>query len=150
MQALTVTGAAFAGIGALLFAIGVVITRSNRAFARRALRAPGQVTGVRRSSPAGATTTIAYPELRFALPDGRLVETVARTGTNFERLQEGDAVTVLYDPADPTKARVDSRKASAGATLLGAGFLVIGGVFVLLGLALAAAGVAFDDALPGG
>ena len=147
MQALTLTGAAFAGIGALLFAIGVAITRSNRAFARRALRAPGQVTGVH--SSAGGTTAIAYPQLRFALPDGRVVEIAARTGTNFERLREGDAVTVLYDPADPTKARVDSRRASAGATLLGAAFLVLGGVFVLLGLALVAGGVALDDALPG-
>jgi hypothetical protein len=42
VEALTVTGAAFAGIGALLVVVGIAITRANRRFDRRALRATGQ------------------------------------------------------------------------------------------------------------
>jgi hypothetical protein len=55
---------------------------------------------------------------------------------------------VLYDPADPSQARVDSRSSTAGATLVGAAFMVFGAVFVLLGVGLIAAGIALDDALP--
>jgi hypothetical protein len=150
VEALTVTGAVFAGLGALLFALGVAITRANRGFDRRAVRAPGQVTGVRWEAigtPADRTMT-GFPELRFTLPDGREVQTVARTGTTFDTMREGEAVTVLYDPADPGQARVDGRSAAAGSTLVGAAFIVIGGVCVLIGAGLVAAGIALEDALP--
>ena len=150
MEALTITGAVFAGLGALLFAVGVVLVRANRRFDRRAVRAPGLVTGVKWEAigPAADRTMTGFPELRFTLPDGREVETVARTGTTFEAMKEGSPVTVLYDPADPSQARVDSPSASAGATIAGAAFLVIGAVLVLLGGGLIAAGIALEDALP--
>jgi hypothetical protein len=146
MEALTISGAAFAGVGALLLAIGAVIARANRRFTRGARRAPGVVTGVRWSAvgPPADTTTTPLPELRFTLPDGRVVETVARAGTTLDAMQEGKAVTVLYDPDDPARAQV----ASGGATALGVAFIVIGGVCVLLGAGLVAAGIALDDALP--
>jgi hypothetical protein len=152
VEALIVTGAVFAGIGALLVAAGIVVARANRRFDRRALRAPGRVTGVRWDAigpPANRTMT-GFPELRFTLPDGREVETVARTGTTFEAMKEGEAVTVLYDPADPRQARVDSRTAAGGATAVGVGFIATGGVCVLIGAGLIAAGLALEDALPGG
>jgi hypothetical protein len=146
MQVLTITGAVFAGIGALLLIIGVVIARANRKFTRRARRAPGFVTGVKWNAvgPQGDATMTGLPELRFTLPDGRVVETVARSGTTLDAMQEGKPVTVLYDPDDPARAQV----ASGGATALGVAFIAIGGVCVLLGAALVAAGVALDDALP--
>ena len=150
MEALAVTGAVFAGIGALLLAAGIVIARANRRFDRRALRAPGRVTGVRWEAigpPANRTMT-GFPELRFTLPDGREVETVARSGTTFEAMKEGEAVTVLYDPADPRQARVDSRTAAGGATAVAVGFMAIGGACVLIGAGLIAAGLALEDALP--
>jgi hypothetical protein len=89
-----------------------------------------------------------FPELLFTLPNGREVETVARTGTAFDAMREGQAVTVLHDPADPSQARVDSTGSAAGGTLVGAAFLAIGGVCVLIGAGLIAAGVALEDALP--
>jgi hypothetical protein len=146
MEALTITGAAFAGVGALLLVVGVVIARANRRFARRARRAPGLVTGVTWSAvgPPADTTMTALPELRFTLPDGRVVETVARAGTTLDAMQEGNAVTVLYDPDDPARAQI----ASGGATALGVAFIVIGGVCVLIGAGLVAAGTALEDALP--
>jgi hypothetical protein len=118
MEALTITGAVFAGLGVLLVAIGIVVTRANRRFDRR------------------------------ALPDGREVETIARTGTTFDAMKEGQDVTVLYDPGDPRQARVDSRTAAAGSTAVGIGFIAIGGACVLIGAGLIAAGIALEDALP--
>jgi hypothetical protein len=150
MEALTVTGAVFGGLGTLLFVLGIVLTRANRRFDRSALRAPGHVTGVHWEAigPAADRSMSGFPALRFTLPDGRVVDTVARTGTSFDAMKEGQPVTVLYDPADPSQARVDSPSSAAGATLAGAAFIVIGVVFVLIGAGLVAAGIALDDALP--
>ena len=142
METLLITGAVFAAIGAALVAIGVAITRSNRGFERRAARARGQVVDVRWEAigPPGDKIMTGFPVLRFTLPGGEAVETVARTGTSIDAMKEGEAVDVLYDPADPSQARVDSRASSAGSTLAGAAFMVIGGAFVVLGLALLAGG----------
>jgi Protein of unknown function (DUF3592) len=150
--ALIVTGAVFAGIGVLLVGAGIVVARANRGFDRRALRAPGHVTGVRWEpvGPAGDRMITGFPELRFTLPDGREVETVARSGTTFEAMKEGEAVTVLYDPADPRQARVDSRTAAAGSTAVAVALMAIGGACVLIGAGLIAAGIALEDALPVG
>ena len=146
MEALTVTGAVFAGIGGLLFVAGILITRANRRFVRGAARAPGHITGVRWEAvgPQSDTTMTGFPELRFTLPDGRVVETVARSGTTAQAMREGQAVTVLYDPADPAQAQVGK----GAATMVGVAFLAIGGIAVLLGAALIAAGMALEDALP--
>ena len=103
MEALTITGAVFAGLGALLFALGVVLVRANRRFDRRAVRAPGLVTGVKWEAigPAADRTMTGFPELRFTLPDGREVETVARTGTTFDAMKEGSAGHRALRPGRP-------------------------------------------------
>ena len=143
VETLLTTGAVFAILGAAMVAIGVAVARSTRDFERRAVRAPGRVVDVRWEAvgPAGDKIMTGFPVLSFTLPDGRAVETVANTGTTLDVMKEGQAVDVLYDPADPTQARVDSGASSAGSTLVGAAFIAIGGVFVVLGLAMLAAGV---------
>ena len=70
--------------------------------------------------------------LRFALPDGRTVETQSTWGTNPPPAKPGAQVTVLYDPADPTRASVP-----AGGT---ASF--VSWVIVALGLLLCFVGIA--------
>jgi len=146
---LAATGAIFAVLGALFGVLGYRIARAGRSFDRRAVRAPGEITDVhwRSIGPASGTTLTGFPVLRFTLPDGRVVETESRTGTTADVRKEGEAVTVLYDPADPGQARVDSASSTAASPLAGALFMVMGGAFVLLGLALIVAGIALDDAL---
>jgi hypothetical protein len=146
MEALTITGAAFAGIGLLLVVVGIVIARSQRAFHRRARRAPGYVTDVKWSAvgPQADTTMAAYPVVRFTLPDGREVETTARTGTTVDAMKQGKRVTVLNDPDDPAQAQV----ASSGGAIASGVFIGVGVILMLLGAGLIAAGIALDDALP--
>jgi hypothetical protein len=151
VEALIVVGALFTGGGALLFAVGAFLLRTNRRFDRRAQRAPGEVVDVRwrtQTSSAGGVRHTGYPVLRFTLPDGDTVETVARATTSLDAMHEGQPVTVLYDPDNPRQARLDTRAAGAGSTLLPAVFMSIGGVLAVIGLALLAAGIALDDALP--
>jgi hypothetical protein len=146
MEALTITGAAFVGVGLVLLAVGVLMARSHRRFTRRARRAPGVVTGVRWDAvgPPAQTTMTGLPELRFTLPDGRVVETVARTGTTLDAMKEGKPVTVLYDPEDPAKAQI----VSGGLAVMSGAFIGIGVILGLIGAGLIAAGMALDDALP--
>jgi hypothetical protein len=152
MQTLIVVGAIFAVGGALFFGLGLFLARANRRFDRAAQKASGEVVDVRWQSrsglAAGGVQRIGYPVLRFTLPDGGTVETVARTTTSADVMQRGRPVSVLYDPTDPRKARIDSGPAAAGPALMTVGFMVLGGVFLVLGLALIAGGIALDDALP--
>jgi hypothetical protein len=46
------------------------------------------------------------PVVRFALPDGRIVETEVRAGANPLANWEGHEVAVHYDPDDPAQVRV--------------------------------------------
>jgi hypothetical protein len=122
--------------------IGVVIAsvrglaRANR-FERTAQRTNALVTALhwKHTSSAGSSTSsrVAYPVLRFELPDGRPVEAESTFGSNPSPAREGDTVTVLYDPADPTDARVEGflssgRLASVIGLLIGLAFAVFGSV----------------------
>ena len=146
MEVLTLTGAAFAGVGVLLVVAGILMARSHRGFRRAARRAPGLVTDVKWEAvgPPGDVTMTGFPVLRFSLPDGREIETTARTGTTLDAMKQGKPVTVLYDPDDPRRAQV----ASGGLVMMAGGFIGIGIILALIGAGLIAAGVALDDALP--
>ena len=79
----------------------------------------------------GPNSSVAHPVLRFELPDGRTVEVESGAGTNPPSAREGDTVTVLYDPADPTVARIDGLMNSG--RLAGVIGLVMGILFVVFG-----------------
>lgn len=120
-------------VGGLVFArMGIRILRSARRFEAVAVRSHGTVTDLRFRSvgrQVGGGTW--YPVLRFDTADGRHIETEGLYGRSPPPAKRGDEVTVLYDPADPTKAALEGK--------LGGGPL--GTIFVVLGLFLAALGV---------
>ena len=70
VEALTITGAVFAGVGLLLFGLGIALTRSNRGFERGAQRAPGRIAGIRWETIGlpGDREMVGFPELRFEDP----------------------------------------------------------------------------------
>lgn len=136
----------FVAVGALLAVLGVRNLRASNRFIRTAGEASGEVTDVRtRAVGHGSDSNLAhFPVVRFQLPDGRVVEAETDTGVNFKRPRAGQPVTVLYDPADPTHARI-AGSVSGGIVH---GFLtVFGVVFALVGLAFFALFLAFGDAL---
>jgi hypothetical protein len=49
-----------------------------------------------------------YPRVRFATPTGESVEFTGSVGSTPAAFDVGEAVAVLYDPADPQDARIDS------------------------------------------
>ncbi len=75
-------------------------------------------------------TSIYYPVVRFRAADGREVETRTMMGTSFRRVREGDSVTVLYDPDDPTRAQLGRSRGlvivfGLAQCLFGAAFCVV-------------------------
>lgn len=127
------------GFGVAFIVGGVHRYRTNRAFLESAHRVPGIVTG---SHIVPTTDSYEYfPMLRFRALDGRDIETVGRTrSTSFElvRLKE-QQVWVLYDPADPRRAQMDT---SSGHGLTGSvGMVAAGCVFALIGIVVLVATV---------
>jgi Protein of unknown function (DUF3592) len=123
------------GIGVVIASVRGLV-RANR-FERTAQRTNALVTALRWKHTSGgsssSTSRIAYPVLRFQLPDGRSVETESTFGSNPAPAHEGDSVTVLYDPGDPTDARIEGflssgRLASVIGLLIGIAFAVGGSV----------------------
>jgi hypothetical protein len=142
-------GVLFALLGGVFVAIGTRGARASREFERVARRAPGVLTDIRyeRIGTPGEGSMHAVPVVRFTLPDGRTVQTEARMGATPGFNKPGKEITVLYDPADPRRARVDARMAGAGA-LAGGCMASLGLIFVVVGIALAIGGYFLAKALP--
>jgi hypothetical protein len=137
--AVTTAVAWFFPAGFILIGGGMVVASRRARHARQrweasAARAEGEVTDLRWHSLGRPSDSrlLAFPVLRFSLPDGRTVETQSTWGTNPPPAKPGATVTILYDPRDPTTASVP-----AGAT--GA---IVSGVIAALGALLVAVGVA--------
>ncbi len=99
--------------------------------ASRLVRVTGQVISQHRVT---LRWTIRYP-----LPDGSPSEFLVERTTRPMRLREGMAVSVLVDPADPHRARLDmpQRTAFIRIILIGVAVafvapLLVGGIIVLL------------------
>jgi hypothetical protein len=110
---------------------------ARRRFEETAAQAPGEVTDMRWESvgQAGDRSMLAFPIVRFSLPDGRTVETRTRSGSNPPPAKQGAQVTVFYDPANPTDAAIPGGTVT---TIVSAGLIGIGGVFIAIALAFAA------------
>lgn len=100
----------FTVVGATSVVGGRGTQRRERAFRAVAVQVPGMVTGLRfhRFGPAGDGPDGAwFPVLRFTTLDGRYVDTESMYGRSPPSARRGDQVTVVYDPADPTRATID-------------------------------------------
>jgi Protein of unknown function (DUF3592) len=117
-------------VGAGLTWAGIRVLRRTRDFERIAWRASGVVTEVRWLWREGTNRRYAYPVVRFPLPDGRVVHTESDVGSSPSPVSAGDRVDVLYDPVDPTRARVASTTITS--TILSVMLIFIGGGFLLV------------------
>ncbi|MGI5158245.1 DUF3592 domain-containing protein [Microbispora sp. CA-102843] len=124
-----------AGLGLVFGLIGGGITMNAREFRRRAQRTRGLVVGLRASRSDDGTSY--YPTIRFTTMYGQQVEAETTYGSNPPPARPGEEVTVLYDPARPTRIRIDS--AAGNGTLLGGIFLAVGIVLFTAGAGVALA-----------
>ena len=129
--------AGFLLIGSGMIARAVKAKRRRARWEADAASTSGEVTDLRWQSvgQAGDSNLLAFPVLRFSLPDGRTVETQSSWGTNPPAAKPGTQVTVLYDPADPTSA---SLPAGGTASVVSGVIMALGGILIAVGLAAAA------------
>jgi hypothetical protein len=131
---------AIALLGLGLIWVAIRTRRSDRRFERHARQATATVVGARWRGGGGETAPHAFPVVRFTLPDGRAIEAQSSYGARTE-LPDGATVTVLYDPAEPTRIELEGSR-PAGTFLavvlgvIGAGFFCFGtfGTLVLLAI----------------
>lgn len=116
-------------VGAFFFVTGIVLTRRERAFQRVAVDAQGVVTGFERrriTRRRFGTVSRAYhdfPVVRYTTREGREVQFTSPIGTSPRIHREGQTVPVLYDPSNPTDARLASGLMRYGLSLF---FLLFG------------------------
>lgn len=121
----------FAIVGGGLAVHGARSLVRTRAFLSRAVRTEGEITGWRteRQDP-GSSSRSYYARLRFPTPDGRTVETESDVPLSFWPADRDGPVTVLFDPARPERARLDSAGGRGYPTDL---LFLIGGLVLAVG-----------------
>jgi hypothetical protein len=74
------------------------------------------------------------PTVQFATADGTQVTATSPSGANPRPGHVGDAVTVLYDPGDPERVRVETQSRSV--SCLEVAFMLLGGGLAALGIVI--------------
>lgn len=123
-------------VGAIFVVLGLRSASALRRFRRTAQRAPGIVLDLMLDSAGapGNTSFLYFPVVRFWLPDRRVVDFRSPQGSTPAAVRKGQQVTVLYDPVDPTNARLEGVLAGG---CLSSVLVVFGAAFVLLAVAIA-------------
>jgi hypothetical protein len=109
MQAARIVFIAFLGVGILLLAIGAYTVYHTRQFIKSAVEGTGMVIenvwqeGTDRH---GNTSGAYYPRVRFRTASGRDMVFLSGAGSMPAAHQTTEAVTILYDPSDPTHASI--------------------------------------------
>jgi len=106
IDAVKATMTVFAVLGLGMLIGGGVFLKSTSDFMATAQRAEGRVIDLeyRRSGEGGAY----YPVVRFRGASGEEVTFRSRVGKRPPGYSQGDPVVVLYDPLDPSEAKVES------------------------------------------
>jgi hypothetical protein len=132
---LLVAGAVAMLAGAFFLWRGWLIRRADTGFVGRSVATTAEVTDLRLldNNPwDGERETRWYPVVRFALPDGRVVEAQTVYGADPAPTRPGRTEPVRYDPADPTRVMLAEGAARPGT--LGVMFAVLGAIGILVGL----------------
>lgn len=141
-------GAGMAALGLVFLLIGLLVRKTWRGF-RGAARAEGKIVDFDAQLPGSGMRVgrarvsvsqqymrgIVYmPTVEFTTADGTPVRATSHIGTNPRPGRVGDTVTVLYDPRNPKKVRVQSGKATY--TCLELAFILFGGAVAALGIVI--------------
>lgn len=123
-----------AGGGAVLLIVGFRKYQEREAFRGRAWAADGTVTGFayETSGTGNPEDATLFTLVQFELEGGEEIEFRGPARNGIIDLHQGDTVRVLYDPADPSRARVDS---FMGMWLTPTLFWLAGGLVVLAAVA---------------
>ena len=100
-------GGIFGSIGLLFAAIGLWFDAQSRDLMENGLRTAGTVVGFDRSTDSDGDTTF-MPQVTFTDRNGQNHWFASSVGSNPAEFERGDEVEVIYDPAQPDRAIIDS------------------------------------------
>jgi hypothetical protein len=98
----------FFAIGLGLFGGGIYSFLSTRAFLGNAVSANGAVFDLKAHWDSDDSSYTYYPRVRFRTENGEVHEFTGDVGSNPAAFDVGENVRVLFDPANPSVARIDS------------------------------------------
>ena len=96
------------GIGLLFLAALLYVGGLQAAFVLRAQRATGTFQGSVAHSGGNHGGTFLYPRFLFKTATGQSVVLTGKNGSTSESYSDGQEVPILYDPAAPDHALLDS------------------------------------------
>ena len=120
--------------------IGGLMLRQQIRLRRKGVRVMGTVTRIEEQTMRGVTgadrapSTTYKPVVRFHTQAGEEIETVTNVGMPWAGHPAGEAVPVMYDPADPAHAEIDTSGRRGLLTLLGLLMLLGGLALVVVGI----------------
>ena len=118
-------------VGLAMLAFGVLSILFTMSFVNRSAMTEGTVVGVRIHTI--EDSVLHLPTVTLVTEGGRSIEFTSNTnfGTGGWQDRIGESVTVRYDSADPTNAKIDSFGQLWG---LSVSMIVMGGVFIFIGI----------------
>jgi Protein of unknown function (DUF3592) len=121
----------FLGIGVVLLVVAAVVGVFTARFVASSERTVGTVIDLSRSEDSEGSVTYS-PVVRFTV-DGRTIQFTSSSGSSSPP-SVGDRIEVLYDPDDPTDARLagflDLWLFPLIAGLIGAGFITVSAIII--------------------
>jgi Protein of unknown function (DUF3592) len=96
------------------------------------MRVPGTRVSVTGWTGAPGGGPLYRPTVQFTTAEGTQVTATSPFGSNPRPGHVGDTVTVLYDPRNPQRVRVDTRVGRG--TCLEVAFMLFGGAIAALGI----------------
>lgn len=137
MKSIAIIKYVFLLVGLAMLAGSVLLYQHTRSFLAHAARADGVVLDLVRSHSSSNSSDTWAPLVRFTPANGEPVEFTSSTSSNPPAYSKGEPVGVLYDPAQPQRAKIDGFFSLWGGLLilgvLGTIFGAIGGGILLYG-----------------
>jgi hypothetical protein len=133
MRIIKVLSVVFSTIGLGLLLGSVFLYANTARFMDRAATAEGKVIDLVRQQSSSSSSGTYSPVVEFTIPTGPRVEFTSSVGSRPPAYRVGESVMVLYDPADPHKARIKSFFS------LWFGFIIVfalGLIFAVVGLGM--------------
>ncbi len=128
MKVISIIKYLFTFLGLAMLAGTYYINEDTRSYIAEATKTEGTVVHLILSYSNKSQTY--HPVVRFTERNGKSIEFVSSTGSNPPGYSEGEKIEVLYLPAEPYKARLNSFFSLwGGSVIVGA----LGGIFLLIG-----------------
>lgn len=127
----------FFGFGFIWIVFGAFFFIDAKFFSSKAYKATGTVVELKKvrrlstsSSGSKSHVTTYYPVVRYQTKEGKNVTVTSLSGSYPAPYKRGDHVTILYDPENPRRAKIESFSSMWLAPILGFG---IGGILFVTG-----------------